>query len=83
MSAIKSVYPDLHAHLSSKITQRLMENKMDEGKKPPYKMRQALSLFLGGNVDSTMTQSNIMAAQNSFVYKRPNKPNATEKYIII
>ena len=70
VSAIKSVYPDLHAHLSSKITERLMQNKLDEEKKPPYKVRQALSLFLGGNVDSTMTQPNIMAAQNTFVIQK-------------
>lgn len=44
-----------------------------DGEKPSYKTRQAMSLFLGAPLDSTMTQSSIQSIQSIF---SKNKPQA-------
>lgn len=66
----KSMYPELHEHLSKKITEKIMKGQLKDEKKPPYKTRQAMSMFLGSNLDSTLNQPNIMAAQNVFVMQK-------------
>lgn len=64
-----SMYPELHEHLSRKMEEKIVEAKQS-GKKPSYRVRQGMSLFLGTPLDSTMTPSNIMAAQNTFLQKK-------------
>lgn len=68
-----AMYPEVHGHLSKKITERLLKGKMEGEKKPSYKVRQALSLFLGSNLDSSLAQPNIMAAQNVFLQQNAAK----------
>lgn len=74
VDAIKQMYPELHQELSKKITTRMMKGNMSGEKKPPYHVRQALSLFLGSPVDSTLSQPGIMAAQNVFSMQKSQNP---------
>jgi hypothetical protein len=68
-----SLFPELHQELSNQMNQKIVEHQLNGTPKPAYKMRQALSLFLGTNLDSTLTQPNIMAAQASFVFQPPQQ----------
>lgn len=67
-----SLYPEVHSFLSKKIMERVSQAQIAK-EKPPYKVRQALGLFLGQPLDSSMTPQSIMAAQNVFVQKRQNQ----------
>lgn len=73
MEHLTNMYPELHSHLSKKITEKIADHKMDETKKPPYHVRQAMSLFMGSNLDSTMTQPSMQAAQNVFAQQNAQK----------
>lgn len=73
MSTFTAMYPELHSHLAKRITKEIIKHQLDETKKPPYHVRQALSLFLGSNLDSTLSQPNMMAAQNVFAQQRAQK----------
>lgn len=77
--ALKAMYPELHGHLSKKITEQIVKHKMKDTKKPPYKTRQALSLFLGNNMDSSLSQPNIMAAQSVFMQQRAQQSQVPKK----
>lgn len=65
LNHFKSMYPEGHNYLSKKMTERIIKAQLN-GEKPPYKSRQAMSLFLGANLDSTFTPQSIMAAQATF-----------------
>ena len=71
---LTAMYPELHNHLSKKLTEGVM-NAQAEGKPLPYKTRQSLSMFLGTELDSTMTPPYIMAAQSAFLPKLPQQPS--------
>ena len=73
VSAFKSMYPELHGELAKKINEKIINDHIDEEKKPPYHVRQAMSLFLGGNLDSSMKQPNIAAAQAVFITQKQNQ----------
>lgn len=73
VTAFKSMYPELHGELAKKINEKVINDHIDEEKKPNYSMRQSLSLFLGGNLDSTMNQPNIAAAQGVFMTQKQNQ----------
>lgn len=66
-----SMYPELHNQLNKRITERISNAQLDD-EKPNYVQRQAMSLFLGAPLDSTMTPASIMAAQTAFI--RPQGP---------
>lgn len=63
-----SMYPELHDHLSKKMTEQVIKAQL-EGKRPPYGTRQGMSLFLGAALDSTLTPQSIQAAQRVFANK--------------
>lgn len=65
------MYPEIYKQLAAKMTNKIVESQQ-EGTKPPYKVRQSMSLFLGSPLDSTMTPSSIMAAQAT--YQQPKAP---------
>ena len=67
------LYPELHGHLSNKITERIMKSQMDE-EKPSYRVRQGLSMFLGHPLDSTMTHQAIQSIQAIYAPKPPVGP---------
>lgn len=65
-----SLYPELYQHLNQKLTERVTKSQLD-GERPPYSVRQGLSLFLGAPMDSTMTPASIQAVQAVFAKSRP------------
>ena len=75
VDAIKSMYPELHEVLSRKIMEQVT-NKVHGKGKPPYAVRQALSLFLGQDLDSSMSPQNIQAAQAVFAQQKMQSPPA-------
>lgn len=73
MQDLTGMYPELHSHLSKKLTERITQGQLDGEKKPSYKVRQAMSLFLGSSLDSTLTQPSMAAVQNIFAQQRAQK----------
>lgn len=62
VATIRSVHPDLYSMLSQKLAYAIVEAKA-KNKPIPYALRMTTSLFLGQDLDSTMTPQAIMAAQ--------------------
>lgn len=62
---LSGMYPDLYDHLQKKSTGRLIKAQMND-ERPPYRVRQSLSLFLGSPLDSTMTPQSIQSIQMTF-----------------
>lgn len=77
LSHFKGLYPEVYDNLSKKMTQKIINSRL-ENKKPSYKVRQSLSLFLGAPLDSTMTPQSVQAAQAVFSGMRP-EPQAPQK----
>lgn len=67
---MNALYPELTNHLKKKISEKIVKAQM-ENEKPPYKVRQSLSLFMGSALDSNLTPQNIMAAQATFMKAAP------------
>ena len=65
-----SMWPELHDHLSKEITQRIIKSQVGDTK-PSFKVRQALSLFLGSPLEATFTPNSIQAAQTAFTPMQP------------
>lgn len=62
---LSAMYPEMAENLKQKLTERIVEAQV-KGEKPPYKIRQAMSLFLGAPLSSEMVPENIRAAQACF-----------------
>lgn len=60
--AVKTMYPALYQNLSTKLMNQVMET-VNKGQQIPYRTRLGLSLFLGQDLDSSLSQASIMAAQ--------------------
>lgn len=76
MKHFTSMYPDLYSQLSQKMTERIAKGNLKEDKKPPYHIRQSMSLFLGSSLDSTTTPQAIQAAQQVFMAQKSQKQAA-------
>jgi hypothetical protein len=61
-----SMYPELHDHLKSEITKKILDAQMN-GEKPSFTVRKGLSMFMGSPMDSTLTPQSIQAAQGVFM----------------
>ena len=70
-----NMWPEVHTELSKKMTEHISKQQMD-GERPPYRLRQGMSLFMGTALDSTLTPQNIMAAQNVFAQQNAQKQAA-------
>jgi hypothetical protein len=68
-----SLYPELHNHLSKEITKRITSAQLEK-EMPKYATRQAISLFLGTALDSTMTPTSIQSIQKVFLNKPGQQP---------
>lgn len=73
ISHMNSMWPELTRHLQKKITERITQAQLN-GEKPPYKLLQGLSLFMGTPLESTFTPTSILAAQSVFMPKAPQQP---------
>lgn len=76
---LSSMYPELHDHLSKKITETMVKHQHDEEKRPNYKVRQGLAMFMGSPLDSTMTPQSIQAAQATYIQQQPQQPQQGQK----
>jgi hypothetical protein len=73
LNHFKSLRPEVHDHISKKITQRILDAQQDD-EKPTYRVRQSMSMFLGSPLDSTMTPQAIQAIQSIYTAKPPSVP---------
>ncbi len=62
---MNALYPELGEVFKKKLTEEIVKSQLN-GKKPSYKVRQGLSLFLGTPLSSEMSPQNIAAAQATF-----------------
>jgi len=65
-SHFSKMHPELHDLLKKHITGEITKMQADEGQKPSFKRRQALSLFMGRPLEQTLTPQAIQAAQMTF-----------------
>lgn len=78
MQHFTQMYPEIYNQLSKKLTERVTHAQLDK-EQPPYKTRQAMSLFLKAPLDSSMTPQSIMAAQSVFAQARQAAQQAPSK----
>ncbi len=70
-----AMYPELQGLVQRKITEKITEAQLS-GKKPSYKVRQGLSMFMGTALSAELTPQNIQAAQAVFAQAaKPQQPN--------
>jgi hypothetical protein len=69
----KSMWPEVHNHISKKLTERILKSQMSE-ERPSYRVRQSMSLFLGSPLDSTLTPQAIQSVQAIYAPKQPIPP---------
>lgn len=72
-----AMHPELGGLLKKKITESIVKAQVD-GKKPPYRVRQALSMFMGTDLSGEMNPSNILAAQQVFASKAQTQEQHTQ-----
>jgi len=70
---LTQLYPEVYSQLSKKITAGITQSQLND-ETVPYKTRQAMSLFLGTPLDSTMSPTSIQAAQMVFKAKQSPQP---------
>lgn len=75
---LKAMYPEVSDHLANKITNRLTQMQYEK-KKPPYKLLQGLSMFLGAPLDGTFSQPYIQAAQMTYIPQTNMRQQAPPK----
>lgn len=75
MKHFKSMWPEVHDHLSKKITERIINAQL-KGESPPYAKRQAMSLFLGADLDSSFTPQSIGVVQGMYAAKSAQRQAA-------
>jgi len=62
---LNALYPEVTELIKKRLTQKITEAQLN-GEKPPFHVRQGLSLLLGTPLSSDFTQQNIAAAQSVF-----------------
>lgn len=73
MSHFKALHPEVEGLLNKQITEHIVKGQM-KGEKPPFHVRQSLSLFMGNALSSDFTPETIQAAQATFSSGKP-KPD--------
>lgn len=68
ISHLKALYPELATRLQKGLTEKITEAQLEK-KKPAYKLRQGLSLFMGTPLSSELTPNLIQVAQLTFAGK--------------
>lgn len=71
---MSQMWPELYNHLSKKMMEKISNNQLDEEKKPSFKVRQAMSLFMAAPLEKSFSSQSIQAAQSAFAPKVPNTP---------
>ena len=70
---LSAMAPELTDLLKRKMTEKVMQQQIKD-KKPPYRVRQALSLFMGSDLSSELTPASIQAAQATFATPAAQPP---------
>jgi hypothetical protein len=69
----QSMYPEINELLQKKITNKIVQDQVNsKTDKPPYHVRQGLSLLLGTPLSSDTVPGNIQAAQSAFMKQQPS-----------
>lgn len=68
MKHLNQMYPEVYSHMAARMTKRITEAQL-KGEKPTYRKRQAMSLFLGTELDSTFTPAAIATIQGMYQAK--------------
>lgn len=68
---LSAMAPELTDLLKRKFTEKITQAQL-KGNKPPYHVRQGLSLFMGTDLSSEMLPQNVQAAQAVFVVNQTN-----------
>jgi hypothetical protein len=71
-----TMYPEIHQLLSKKIMEKIIDHKEKGKDLPPYKVRQAMSMFMGQPLESIQTPQSIQAAQS--IYQQTPPPAAAK-----
>jgi hypothetical protein len=64
LKTFNSLYPDVHRQLNKMLSEKTMQAHQ-RGEVPPFKTRQALSLFMGVPLDSSLTPQAVQLTQNA------------------
>ncbi len=70
---LTAMYPELTTEIQKRVTKKIVEAQLS-GKKPPYKVRQGLSMLVGAPLSGEMTPQSIQAAQAVFLKEAPPPP---------
>ena len=70
---LAGVSPELTDLLKRKLTEKITHAQV-KNQKPPFHVRQALSLFMGASLSSELTPESISAAQATFAGKDAQQP---------
>jgi hypothetical protein len=62
---LNNLYPEVYGHLQKKLTERITKAQM-KGEKPPFKVRQGMSMFMNVPLSGEFKPQNIQAAQATF-----------------
>lgn len=71
---LNAMYPELGGLLQKRITEQIVKAQLS-GKKPPYKIRQGLSLLMGTALSSELSPMGIQAAQSVYAKAAPPQPS--------
>lgn len=69
MKHFTAMYPEVHRFLSNEMAKGITEAQLKK-EKPPYGKRQAMSLFLGADLDSSFSPMAIQTIQNIYSNKK-------------
>lgn len=69
MAHFTNLWPEVHDLISKKLQERIVKAQLKK-EKPDYKKRQAMSLFIGAPLDSTLTPQSIAAVQGLYAMKQ-------------
>lgn len=68
---LNSMYPETISLMQNALTKKIIQSNLDK-KKPPYHVRQGLSMLLGADLSSDTKPNNIQAAQATFNKPQPS-----------
>lgn len=75
-----NMHPELHELLRKKLTEDMTKSQVSGGKRPPFKTRQAMSMFMGAPLERSLNPASVMAAQATFMQEpAPQQPQSKPK----
>src|SRR6185312_8615086 len=72
LTHFNSLYPETASLMKNRLTKKIMQYTL-EGKKPPYHVRQALSMLMGTDLSSETSPQTVQAAQATFIKPQPQQ----------